>query len=117
MPDRREEAALLPKGAAVGHDSEGVHLQGIVVVEAQRLMPDDPRIERVVSRLQPLGALSSNLFLAPARFFGTFICDLYRCGLLHPFLSFSELCFHDWDIIVFYGTHLPEIYHFHISGR
>ena len=62
MPDRREEAALLPKGAAVGHDSEGVHLQGIVVVEAQRLMPDDPRIERIVSRLQPLGALSSNPF-------------------------------------------------------
>lgn len=58
----RKETALLRQGVAVGHDGEGVRLQAVVVVEARRLVPDDPRIEREVPRLQQRGALSSNPF-------------------------------------------------------
>ena len=46
MSHRCEERAFLREGAAVGNDSEGVHLEAVVVVEAQRLVLDDSGIER-----------------------------------------------------------------------
>ena len=43
--DGRVERALLREGAAVAHDREGVHLKAVVVMEAERLVADDPRVE------------------------------------------------------------------------
>ena len=40
-----EEAALLRKGAGVGHHTEGVHLEAVVVVEAEGLLTDDTGVE------------------------------------------------------------------------
>lgn len=39
VADRGEEAALLGQGAAVGDDGGGVHLQAVVVVEAEGFVP------------------------------------------------------------------------------
>ena len=56
MADGCEEAALLWQGTGVGDDGEGVHLQAVVVVEAQRLVLDDTRVELEVRLLQALPA-------------------------------------------------------------
>ena len=53
-PDAREEAALLGKGSGVRNHREGVHLQAVVVMEPQRLVPDDAAVEPEPARLQPL---------------------------------------------------------------
>ena len=45
MADAREEGRLFREGAGVGHYREGVHLQAVVIMEAQRLMLDDARIK------------------------------------------------------------------------
>jgi len=45
MADRQVEAALLGQSAGVGDDCQRVHLQLIVVVEAQRLVDPDTRIQ------------------------------------------------------------------------
>ena len=45
MPHRCEERAFLGQGAAVAHNCKGVHLEAVVVVEAQRLMLDNTLIQ------------------------------------------------------------------------
>ena len=45
VADAREETALLRQSAAVADHGEGVHLEAVVVVESERLMPDDTWIE------------------------------------------------------------------------
>ena len=45
MSHAGEEAALLGKGAAVAHHRKGVHLQAVVVVEAQRLVLNNTRVK------------------------------------------------------------------------
>ena len=52
--DRREEAGLLGQGAGVGDDSEGVHLQAVVVVEAHGLVHAHARVELKAGGLQAL---------------------------------------------------------------
>lgn len=42
---RGEEAAFFGERAGIGHHTEGVHLEAVVVVEAERLMLDDARIQ------------------------------------------------------------------------
>ena len=54
MPDAGEERGLFRQSAAVRNHGEGVHLKAIVVVEAQRLVANDARIELEAARLQPL---------------------------------------------------------------
>ena len=56
MSHTRKEAALLGQGAAVAHHGKGVHLQAIVVVEAQRLVLDDTRVQLEATRLETLAA-------------------------------------------------------------
>ena len=45
MAHRGEETALLGKGAAVADYSEGIHLEAVVVVEAERFVLDDALIQ------------------------------------------------------------------------
>ena len=52
MSDTGEERALFRKGATVAHYREGVHLETVVVMEAERLVADDPRIEPEPARLK-----------------------------------------------------------------
>ena len=54
MPHAREEAALLRQRAAVAHYSKGVHLETVVVMEAEGLMPDDPPVKPEPARLKAL---------------------------------------------------------------
>ena len=54
MPDAREVAALLGQCSRVGHHSEGVHLEAVVVVESEGLVPDDPSVQLEAARLQSL---------------------------------------------------------------
>ena len=56
MTNRQIEAAFLGQRAGVGHDAEGVHLQAVVVMEAQRLMLNDALVELKAALLQPLAA-------------------------------------------------------------
>ena len=51
-----EEAALLRKGAAVAHHGEGVHLQAVVVVEAQRLVLNNTRVKFESTGLETFAA-------------------------------------------------------------
>ena len=51
-----EETALLGQGAAVAHHGKGVHLQAVVVVEAQGLVLDDALIELEAAGLQAFAA-------------------------------------------------------------
>ena len=51
-----EKAALLRQGAAVTDHGESVHLQAVVVVEAQRLMLDHPLVQLETGLLQTLFA-------------------------------------------------------------
>lgn len=53
---RQVEARLLRQGAAVGHDAEGVHLQAVVIVKAQRLVGDDAPVQLESAFLQSLTA-------------------------------------------------------------
>ena len=55
-PTLVKKARFLGQRAGVGHDAEGVHLQAVVIMEAQRLMLDDPLIQREAALLQPLAA-------------------------------------------------------------
>ena len=45
MTNGQIEAALLRQSTGVGDDSQSVHLQFVVVVEAQRLIDPDTRVE------------------------------------------------------------------------
>ena len=54
VPHAGEKAALLGQGAAVADHGEGVHLQAVVVVEAQRLVLDDPLVQWEAGLVQPL---------------------------------------------------------------
>lgn len=45
VPDAGEERGFLGKGAAIADDGEGVHLETVVVVEAEGLVLDDTRVE------------------------------------------------------------------------
>ena len=45
MTDGQIEAALLGQSAGVGDDCQSVHLQLVVVVEAQRLIDPDTRVK------------------------------------------------------------------------
>ena len=56
MADAQKETRLLRQRARIAHHAEGVHLQVVVVVEAQRLMQFDPLVQPEVHRLQPLAA-------------------------------------------------------------
>lgn len=56
VPHAGEEAALLGQSAAVADHSEGVHLQAVVVVEAQGLMLDHPLVQLEAGLLQTLFA-------------------------------------------------------------
>ena len=49
-----KEAALLRQGAGIGHHREGVHLQAIVVVEAQRGTLNHPLVQLKARGFQPL---------------------------------------------------------------
>ena len=49
-----KEAALLRQGAGIGDHAEGVHLQAVVVVEAQWLMGNYPSVQPEAGGLQPL---------------------------------------------------------------
>ena len=53
---RQVEARLLRQGAAVRHDAEGVHLQAVVIVKAQRLVGDDAPVQLESAFLQSLTA-------------------------------------------------------------
>ena len=54
MPDTREEGRLLREGTAVRHDGEGVHLQAVVVMEAQGLVADHARVQHKTGGLEAL---------------------------------------------------------------
>lgn len=56
LADGCVEGALLGKRPAVTHDAERVHLQAVVVVEAQWLLHAHPRVQPEPSRLQPVAA-------------------------------------------------------------
>ena len=56
VPDAGEEAALLGQGAGVGDHTVGVHLQAVVVVEAQGLVLDDSCIQLESALLKALAA-------------------------------------------------------------
>ena len=45
LADAGEEAAFLRQGAGIGHHAEGVHLQAVVVVEAEGLVADDTGVQ------------------------------------------------------------------------
>ena len=54
MPHAREEAALLREGAAVAHHRKRVHLEAVVVMESEGLVPDDPPVKHEAARLEPI---------------------------------------------------------------
>ena len=45
MVDAGEEGGFFGKGSAIADDGEGVHLETVVVVEAEGLMLDDTWVE------------------------------------------------------------------------
>lgn len=45
VSDTGKETALLREGATVAHHCESVHLETVVIMEAERLVTDDPRVE------------------------------------------------------------------------
>lgn len=45
LANRQIKARLLRQRAAVGHDAEGVHLQAVIIVEAQRLVGNDAPVQ------------------------------------------------------------------------
>ena len=56
VPHAGEETALLGQSAGIRDHGEGVHLQAVVVVEAQRLMLDHPLVQLEAGLLQTLFA-------------------------------------------------------------
>ena len=56
VPHAGEETALLGQSAGIRDHGEGVHLQAVVVVEAQRLMLDHPLVQLETGLLQTLFA-------------------------------------------------------------
>lgn len=56
VADAGEEAALLRQSAAVGHHTERVHLEAVIVVEAQRFVLDNAPVQREAALLQSLAA-------------------------------------------------------------
>lgn len=50
--DGGKETALLWQGAAVAGHCEGVHLQAVVIMEPQGLMPDNPPVQPEAAPLQ-----------------------------------------------------------------
>ena len=56
MPHRCEERTFLGQGAAIAHHSESIHLQAIVVMEAQWLMLDDTRVKLETAGFETLAA-------------------------------------------------------------
>lgn len=56
LPHAAEEARLLGQRAGVAHHAEGVGLQAVVVVEAQRFVADDALIELEAALLDALAA-------------------------------------------------------------
>ena len=54
MTDTCEKAALLGQCAAVGNNREGVHLQAIIVVEAERFVLNNALIKLEATLLQAL---------------------------------------------------------------
>ena len=54
MSDAGEERALLGQGTTVTHHGESVHLQAVVVVEAEGFMLDDTRVELEATGLETL---------------------------------------------------------------
>ena len=56
LADRQVKARLFRQGAAVGHDTEGVHLQAVVIMKAQRLVGNNTPIQLEATLLQPLAA-------------------------------------------------------------
>ena len=54
VPDAGEEGTFLREGAAVGDHREGVHLQAVVIMEAEGFMLDDPRVKLEARGFQPL---------------------------------------------------------------
>ena len=47
-----EERTFFREGAGVADHSEGVHLEAVIVVESERLMPDDTWVELKAALLQ-----------------------------------------------------------------
>lgn len=45
MADAGEEGGFFGKGSAIADDGKGIHLETVVVVEAERLMLNDTRVE------------------------------------------------------------------------
>ena len=56
LADAGEEAGFLGQGAGVAHHAVGVHLQVVVIVEAQRLVQPHPLVQLEAHGLQPLAA-------------------------------------------------------------
>ena len=56
MTNTGEETALLRQGTAIGHNTESVHLQAVIVVETQRLMPNNTLVQLETALLQTLAA-------------------------------------------------------------
>ena len=56
LADRQVKTRLLRQRAAVGAHAEGVHLQAVVIVKAQRLVGNDAPVQRKAALLQPLAA-------------------------------------------------------------
>ena len=56
LADRQVKTRLLRQRAAVGYNAEGVHLQAVVIVKAQRLVGNDAPVQLESAFLQPLAA-------------------------------------------------------------
>ena len=56
LADAREETALLGQRAAVRNHRKGVHLQVVIVVEAERLVADDAPVKHEPALFQPVAA-------------------------------------------------------------
>jgi hypothetical protein len=54
MSDGKIEAALLRKGARVRHDGECMHLELVVIIEAEGFIDSDTRIQFETGCFQPL---------------------------------------------------------------
>ena len=56
MADGQVEAALLRQGAGIGDDGQSIHLQLVVVIEAQGLVDPDSGVQPEAALLQPVTA-------------------------------------------------------------
>ena len=45
VSDRGEKRGFLGERAGIGHDTRGVHLQAVVIVESERFVPDHAAVE------------------------------------------------------------------------